>query len=1000
MRTFKIVRKLPYTTFTLTLPARTLGPGVTSHASTRQSAQHTTKSGKKVNKFLLHVFRVAADWYLCVSVTIVMASAPLWNQSYDRNRSRLSEIDSFLNSGTSAWKREGGDRGLSATNSLALNGVHHSSDTESKPDQLSGTGQKMAASVPDDPIYKVGESTGAPRPLKSLPKDRITSITENPFYKSFGVKHPRSPRDVPSMPSFAKMSTDTDGRSVLREELGEYKPGSGFVHKLMGKFASMGVREEPLSLHHIKHASSVDDILDGTESQHSEADAHHQNRGRLKFSTPQYRARSVESISRRKAPPVPNLAVPLRHIDRKWERPTSPTKSPRESHIIAPDVELAREDIILIENPPPQPSENENSSDEGDGKKAGVHVSSFKDDVPTDELPKPNTVSTVRSLFETGLPLSPTSNQSAEPFSGDSEPMCTPRDSVLTPRDTIVTPRDVVLTPRDSNSTPRDMVSTPRDTVLTPRDSNLMLRESKPSQPQSPRVSADVSQRYDASKSRFSWTSDVKTAGNVAFPSSSAPPPLPSTIPPFPAVSSAAEAKGTDTDTSENVKPSLFHVSSGAENRPLASPRSTAAVKAVPASRPAIPARPSRPASNSASSSGASVPPSFTPSIKKTSPVMPVAPFKENKMEEGDGNRHLIYAKRNTGTRPQKGVRVKDYSEVSVDPAADTIKKSEEEVIKVDNNHDVRKTNKMNRAHTKGRAPPIPKRRPPSEESPVQSPRSPETNDNQWTDLLKPTSPRIEDSQPEPVTLVPVEPPRPSKAPRTFFPQPEGESSADLERKQTVSLSVPEEMKMETEDIKTEETKTETTESDEPVRGIPSIIAKRLKQNAQNQNADSATQSRPPGELFGVVLGKTRHEDDSAEGASEIPCKRLTPAAEKPAKDTTSNLPSEIENQIASVRKRMEQGSKNKPSGPSIIFDSSQLHKKRREKQAAKSSAQVGVPPLDLSGITSEDSSNAGSIGGYRVTPREIKPCNIEFIGGNVSIGRSMLEKKRSVKVR
>lgn len=930
-----------------------------------------------------------------------MASAPLWNQNYDRNRSRLSECDSFLNSGTSAWKPEGGDRGLGATNSL--NGVHHDTDTESKPDQLSGTRQKMETSVPDDPIYTVGESTGAPRPLKSRPEDRIASITENPFYKSFGVRHPRSPRDVPSMPTFAKMSADTDGRSVLREELGDYKPGCGFVHKLTDKFASLGVREEPPSLQHIKHASSVDDILDETESKNLEAEVGHRDRGRLKFSAPQHRARSVESISRRKAPAVANLHFPLRHIDRKWERPASVTKSPRDSHIVAPDVKLAREDIILIENPPPVPlpSENENSSDEGESNKAGIHVSSFKDDVPADELPKPNTVSTVRSLFETGMPLSPTSVQSAEPFSRDSEPICTPRDSVHTPRDSNVTPRDLALTPRESNSTPRDMVLTPRDSILTPRDSNLMPREAKPSQLQSPRVSTDFSHRYDASRSRFSWTSDVKTAGGVDVPSSTAPPPLPSTLPPLSttAVSSAAESRGADTDISENVKPSLFHVSGGTENRPLASPRSTAAVKAVPASRPAIPSRPSRINSNNASSSGAPVPPSFTPNIKKTSPVMPVAPFKENKTEKGDDNRHLIYTKRNMGTKPQKAARVKDYSEINTDPATDTTKKLKEEVIKVDNHHDVHKTNKVNQAHAKGRAPPIPKQRPPSEESPVQSPRSHDTNDNQWADSLKPMSPRIEDSQPEPVTLVPIEPPKPKKAPRTFFTQSDSKPSMDLEMNQTVSLSVPEETKMDTEDTKMEETKTETAESDEPVRGIPSIIANRLKQNAQNTDS---VQTRPPGELFGVRLGKTRHGhgEDSSEETNGIPRKRLTPAAEKPAKDTASDLPSEIESQIASVRKRMEHGSKNKPSGPSIIFDSSQLHKKRREKQAGKSGAQAAVPRLDLSGITSEDNSNAGNVGGYRVTPREIKPCNIEFIGGNISTGRSMLDKKRTVKVR
>nr|KAG5710578.1 hypothetical protein BaRGS_013224 [Batillaria attramentaria] len=95
----------------------------------------------------------------------------------------------------------------------------------------------------------------------------------------------------------------------------------------------------------------------------------------------------------------------------------------------------------------------------------------------------------------------------------------------------------------------------------------------------------------------------------------------------------------------------------------------------------------------------------------------------------------------------------------------------------------------------------------------------------------------------------------------------------------------------------------------------------------------------------------------------------------------------------------MQAQSKNKSSGVSKIFDSSQLAKKRKENQEARKRAQANVPRLDLTSITAEESGDPGATGGYRVTPREIKPCNIEFIGGNVSVGRSLLDKNRRVKI-
>ncbi|XP_076454824.1 uncharacterized protein LOC143289661 [Babylonia areolata] len=851
----------------------------------------------------------------------------------------------------------------------------------------------MATSGPDEPTVSAGDRNNGPRPLKSRPEDRIASIMDNPFYKSFGVRHPRSPRDVPSAPSSAKTTADTDGKYGVREDLGDYRPGSGFVHKLMGRFASLEVKEES-SISHLKNASSVEDILDRTGQESRAADTHERPRERGRFmslsNNVQHRARSVESVNRRKG--SLNLPVVLRHVQLSQDHSSSSLKSPRDSHIVAPDVKLGRDDIILIENPPAEAPPNE-TEDENNAT-SDAHSFGFHSENSTDELPKPNTVSAVRSLFESGKPLSPTSTSGG--LEGESS--FTPRDSVLTPRDSIVTPRRSSSTPRDSALTPRDTVLTPRDSVFTqdtvstpreqvvsPKDLSSAHQDSRPYKPPSPRITTDMSQRYDASKSRFSWSLDHKTAATGDASNSTVPPPLPTTLPPVSAtaVSSAAEGKG-ESDIPENAKSSLFQ---SAENHPVASPRSTAAVKAIPVSRPSVATRTSRPNSTSVSSSGTAVPPSFTPSLKKTSPVMPVAPFKENKADEGGDNRYLIYAKKSSNTKLQKVARLKDYGEGSTDLTADNTKNAEGTEASKRQGNNVKKSNKMNGAHAKGRAPAIPKQR--QSEERVLSPRLADSGETPWTDVLKPTSPRIEDSQPQTVTLTPVESAKPIKAPRTF-------SSKPTEKMETnQSLAPSETSKMDTEETAKAEVKAE--ESNQPVKGIPSIIANRMKQNDQKQDTESP-ETRPPGELFGVRLGKTHHEKDSAE-ENEIPRKRLTPAAQKSESNASTNLPSEIENQIASVRRRMEHASRNKAPGVSQIFDSSQLQKKRKEKQAAKSSSAAGVPRLDLSSITAEDSSSAGSSGGYRVTPREIKPCNIVFIGANVSVGRSLLKKSRKEKV-
>lgn len=822
------------------------------------------------------------------------------------------------------------------------------------------TTRKMSAGLRNNPDMVSDSNFISPVP------DHISSIHDNPFYKSFGVRHPRALTSrEPSLPVRAKHS-DTESTLQFREELGEYKPGSGFVHKLMGKFASLSTREEPTpSYLHIKHAGSVENILRNDQHTAETEDNHTEEtriggreRGRESFRSQKHRARSVDSVnnSHRK----PHLQVSLRHVDRKWERPPSPTKPTRDSHIEAPDVTLAPENIILIENPPPQPSatDAEVDSDATDDR-SQAHATYFKDEAAVDELPKPNTVLTVRNIFESAA------QAEAEHVSR--------RDKPLSPTRDVSSWGD--FDRKDSPISPTDPAA--RGQAFTPREVRPHVSQS------SPRV-VDAARNFEFPRTaefvrngdrQSSSSMDVNDTGSMDTS-------IPAEIP-LPLTNTTSSSFSSSSSSSSTVSSLALSSNSGItaelhsddrtlvsteSSRPIPAGRSTAAVKAVPASRPVVPARSSKTisdASTTATSAATSVPPSFTPSVKKTSPVMPVAPFKKQ-TESEDENRYLVFTSKKDTSKPSKPRRVKDYGEMVVDTASHT-KRDETERKQVET--DVQKVNKVNVLHKKGRAPPVPLDKVDgSDGNLVQTLKVVNSRQDSWS------SPRIED------TMAPELPAE--KIPFHLV--------SNVERERGKPTTVSQSEGKEKQDIPVS---METQEMTEPIKGIPRIIAQRMKQNSE------AIHTGPPGELFGVRLGKTRHEDDGKDDGSEIPCKRLTPVQSLGKQDKAASVPSEIENQIASVRKRMEAGSQNKSGGVSQIFDSSQLQKKRREKQAARTAPQVGVPRLDLSSLTSEDSGNPGSDGGYRVTPREIKPCSIEFIGANISLGRSLLDKNRTIKV-
>lgn len=992
-----------------------------------------------------------------------------------------------------------------------LNETSNNTEPELKLDKISGNNKKMSEvssdEQTDDRMRKAG--SGSPRPSKVKPSagDRIASVTDNPFYKLAGGRPFKSSRT--DMPAFLKRSRncfDTD-------DLGEYKPASGHVHKLSGKFASL----ESASFAKLKHASSADDILDErNDDQSQQIDGN-----RSWVNSLNHRAGSVESLSPRKTSSV--FPVSLRHVERKWAPVSFPPKSPRESRTEAPDINLARDDIVLIEKPP-EPSPPPVNKDEEE-KKLESEVHSQKDELGSSALPKLNTVSAVRGLFEVGVSPRSSSpaaqileanNNDETPLPGSSAsedaglyPSTVDTDSHvyratrinLSPAEFLneITPGQGGVKPDDADGSDSSRSSTPPPLPLSPPPLPL---SPPPSLPQSLPPGSSTILDSDVSDVPAD-ASDVKPEVCVSSKSENESIPSAPVISPKPSLQSLSPEQ-TVLPPSKPVPLSKPVPPTKPVPPPL--PRSVGTVKATPVYHP-IPFR----GGAGVFRPGAIVPPSFTPSIKKSSPVASVAPFRENRAEkEGADSRFPFPSKISSSSTHKTERHSKDYCEVVVEKGVNTIRKENEEMkeqeeiikekerdrvkepdIKQTETDEVNKlsreikqkerenvheqntnitqeeTNEMKDAGSNSQKETGKIKEPDAEMSEEDSDEmkdieiisntdtitvtqsepttqtsevdsnwipslhsaDPDATENLWKLALKPVSKRAEDSQPTPIAVRPV--PITSSAPASGSQDPsqseldvqsdekaettQPASSSELtdvtkteEDTSTESINLPEKRKEEEEiQVKSEDsdslagtgkveqleskpeesssvvtnstsptTSSESVEPSEPVRGIPTIIANRLKQNTQKQNGDSEP-SRSPGELFGVRLSKIqRRKDPDTEDQDGIPHKRLAHGERSPPE--SSSTP-EIVNQFAGVLKKKDHSSRNKPSQ---IFDSSQLQKKRKERKAAKAAAAAGVSEVDGKG-----------------GQKQVPPCNVEFIGANISTGRSLLGKSRKVKI-
>ncbi|GFS21689.1 hypothetical protein ElyMa_006931000 [Elysia marginata] len=1006
---------------------------------------------------------------------------------------------------------------------------------------LDGNSSAAVAAAPTFPQKQLNGGI-----LTSLPDkpnmEKIGSLQENPFFTKFGLKPASVTRHryVSDLQPPRGHRLSSNG-SVDEDDQPEYRPGSGFVNKLRDKWSHLNTREEKV----LKKASSLEDLqpvekevgptkaLTPRASNHSLVDKKQPNV--LHPAKLAYRAQSIESLSQAHSKHTnhqhpghrhqqPLFVHPLRHVDPAWmkDKPTvTALKSPRGTHVEAPDVDLARDDIVIIEKTHQPEPEDKAASDSGTESDETSPPLSYREEMLPNELPKPNTVQTVRNIFETNSSLPSWKNSLVlKRRTSDSPPVSLPLSPVcgsLTSH-TLTSPQ--VSSPSGVSIPGFSPVTSPR---LLSSDSHAKPILSPPAI-DAPRVSWNQVEHPKPRADSQSSYSQPSRIGNGFTPGTT--PAREKVSPLSTAASSTSAAKPyysvSSSSTSVEEKPAsvlersnFFESPRLGETRPSPSPRNTASVKPTISSKPSSPVKPLP----------LSTPASAATSYKRSSPVVPVAPYKDKTDDsKEDGVPVMIFSKSKISPKREKTPRINDYVPVTEAPKGlpvDNLKKHKDDVI-INNNFQGKlyskettidlKQNKFTTGRDRvvekksspvetdkiiqtpqqttiqiglkkadvsdmkvdksisadravGQVPMLAAKRKQAPSVPVvdkvksqMAPQPPVKEKDQSQSMLyisssesgesdsstPPETPRTQDDKkmtqnsikdvPSLITVSRLKQDREPAPPR--FSTPSEEKGSNLSS--TVAPSMPSKFwdnkevssdtatsgkrplalpKAADKEPVSKENSTKSISkpadnskmpSEEPIKGVPTIIANRLRQAKADPSQMARNVLHQPANNFLRLDGNLNDESSTDSDASPRPpvskpvsssSSSSSPfavnlASVSSSSTSSSDSPRSELNEIEAALRKM--GSAKKQPTVVQIFDSKQLAEKRKNKAAARTAAQqagVQVPGLDLSGLD-EDRSKV-----YRPPQKKVGPCNIKFIGENVKTGRSLLAKKRLKKV-
>ncbi|BFZ05713.1 hypothetical protein BsWGS_08752 [Bradybaena similaris] len=860
--------------------------------------------------------------------------------------------------------------------------------------------------------------------------ERIKSVQENPFFKHFGIKH--------NTPTVTKYSwrTETDGQTFRQnsisaddDDIGEYHPMSGFVHKLKDKFSSLGAKDEYSSF---RRASSLDELSVENEIVTNKA----------KFSTESGISNDkLPSLSSSKLSHKAKSIEGLNHAHNKTQQYFSHRTSPEHTARNVSkdkqfpgtkfhgDLDLAREDIIIIEKTPSSPvkSPRVDESKEHDG--SGLQSVISRDIISKDELPKPNTVLNVRSIFESASSVAGlySRRQRSDPPLSPLSPSSKSQLSPLQPEVTVSNQDSVFKRGSVQNSSPltspRPLSETYAKPVLLPGASTFSRSSDYYKRLSDSHISEDMKSPTSniSVHSGAEYTKpEVLMKENIPIIDSSLP--VSRSAATSDSNSSSSERSNIpDATKSSSSAYSLSSSRSTASVRPTFSNKQNAAVKPVPLSPPA----------------------SVTTSYQKSRPVVSVAPYKDKPEDKDDGQPVMIFSKSKLiskrGGKAEISTKSTESSNLSteikdqeIEPQMETIPLKEAKKV-FEKNSAKANYEPNNKLLSQGKRFSDENNKN-SEKIKVDNSRIMQTKNRTTIEIR---SSLVNDTNEEQASLVDGSSNMETDASyksvklgatsstgltssKRKAPEPPAQLStsvntssvlpaAQLSKDNLIKISSGREVSNEgLQDIRKDQTvpgkrlhpkdttisneqplkkviidKNET--EDQPVKGIPSIITQRLKQQSSN-----------PSEAADDVVNSS---DISANSLTTNIYSRtvLSPVNSDNTKFSVENtkqdtLSSEIESEIAAVRRKME-ANRLKSSGPAQIFDSSQLVKKKKKSQTLQGPSDGVVPSLDLSSITDAD------IMEYQPQMRKIKPCNIVFIGENVKTSRSLLDKKRTVKI-
>lgn len=236
---------------------------------------------------------------------------------------------------------------------------------------------------------------------KLIDDDRLIPVHDNPFFVKDGKKMIGQRIDKKDLSGQLDCSNDCnninnryDFTNSLDDTDMEYRPGSGFVSRLKDKFASMSTKED-VAILRPKRSSSVENLLDGRPKSHPF------NGGDLRLTDTRRKLRegravSVENLNHTmdKSSPTSPLTLEL-----KSKRDIKPKTKAEDSNSSASTIMQDR-DIVIIEKTPAVSTPTPLSPANVEIKHQLCTAASIEEQTVDNELPKPNTVSSFRSLFE------------------------------------------------------------------------------------------------------------------------------------------------------------------------------------------------------------------------------------------------------------------------------------------------------------------------------------------------------------------------------------------------------------------------------------------------------------------------------------------------------------------------------------------------------------------------------------------------------------------------